>query len=354
MTTVDPPETDLPAPYKLGRIVGRVAFAVGDSTQDEDQNPGLVPVTGERLIQFVPADGTRIVSGTDPVTRVDNRPISADLDVQGDLSRNGQKGIKLWCGVWTCKPASPTVLNFDQFDFELTEAHTDDAPLQLWSAAPYTPPEGTTVNTLVVPSGASNGQVLAWGDDGLAWQDGASGEVSWDDVAGKPSTFPPTIGTTATTAMAGNTAIPAAPTADTLSGATAVGKQIIKATDAAAARTAIGAGTSSLALGTTATTAAKGDHTHSYNDLTDKPAIPAAPAEERLVPTGGTTNQVLKVGSDGKAAWGADANTQPPTLTADAVQAGTATTPSSITAKVLADEIDRRVAAAIAALPSGG
>lgn len=288
MTTVDPPETDLPAPYKLGRIVGRVAFAVGDSTQDEDQNPGLVPVTGERLIQFVPADGVRIVSGTDPVTRVDNRPISADLDVQGDLSRNGQKGIKLWCGVWTCKPASPTVLNFDQFDFELTEAHTDDAPLQLWSAAPYTPPEGTTVNTLVVPSGASNGQVLAWGDDGLAWQDGASGEVSWDDVAGKPSTFPPTIGTTATTAMAGNT------------------------------------------------------------------AIPAAPAEERLVPTGGANGQVLKVGSDGKAAWGADANTQPPTLTAADVQAGTATAASSITAKVLADEIDRRVAAAIAALPSGG
>jgi hypothetical protein len=354
MTTIDPPEEDLPAPYKLGRIVARVAFAVGDSSQDEDQNPGLVPVTGDRLIQFVPAEGTRIVSGTDPVTRVDNRPITADLDAQGDLSLKGQKGVKLWCGVWTCKPASPTVLNFDVFDFELTEAHTDEAPLQLWSAAPFVPPEGTVVNTLVVPSGASAGQVLGWGDDGLAWQDGATGEVSWADVTGKPATFTPTIGTTATTAMAGNTVIPAAPTADTLSGATAVGKSVLKAADQGAARTAIGAGTSSLALGTTATTAAKGDHTHSYNDLTDKPVIPTAPAEERLVPTGGSNGQVLKVGSDGKAAWGADANTQPPTLTADAVQAGTATTPSSITAKVLADEIDRRVAAAIAALPSGG
>jgi hypothetical protein len=72
------------------------------------------------------------------------------------------------------------------------------------------------------------------------------------------------------------------------------------------------------------------------------------------VPTGGTQNQILKVGSDGKPAWGADANTQPPTLSAADVQAGTATIPSSITAKILADEIDRRVAAAIAALPSGG
>ncbi|NEG96008.1 hypothetical protein GFD17_04380 [Bifidobacterium sp. SMB2] len=37
--------------------------------------------------------------------------------------------------------------------------------------------------------------------------------------------------------------VPAAPTADTLSGATATGKAVLKAADAAAARTAIGAGT---------------------------------------------------------------------------------------------------------------
>lgn len=299
MTTIDPPETDLPVPYKLGRIVGRVAFAVGDSTQDEDQNPGLVPVVGERLIQFVPAEGTRIVSGTDPVTRVDNRPITADLDAQGDLSRNGQKGVKLWCGVWTCKPASPTVLNFEQFEFELTEAHTDEAPLQLWSAAPFVPPEGTVVNTLVVPGGATQGQVLGWGPDGLAWQDSAAGEVKWADVTGKPATFAPTIGTTATTAMAGNTPIPAAPTADTLSGATAVGKSVMKAADAAAARSAIGAGTSNLAIGTTATTAMAGNTT-----------IPAAPAAAKLVPdaTAAENGKVLKV-TGGVPEWGTDANT---------------------------------------------
>lgn len=39
---------------------------------------------------------------------------------------------------------------------------------------------------------------------------GAGGAVSWDDVTGKPATFPPVIGTTATTALAGNTTIPAA------------------------------------------------------------------------------------------------------------------------------------------------
>lgn len=48
-------------------------------------------------------------------------------------------------------------------------------------------------------------------------------------------------------------------TADTLEGATDTGKSVLKAATAAAARTAIGAGTSDLKLGTTATTALKGD-----------------------------------------------------------------------------------------------
>jgi hypothetical protein len=87
--------------------------------------------------------------------------------------------------------------------------------------------------------------------------------------------------------------IPAAPTADTLSGATTVGKSVLKATDAAAARTAIGAGTSSLALGATASTAAAGDHTHDYADLTGKPTIPAAtPAGTRAQLDAGTDTVV--------------------------------------------------------------
>lgn len=51
------------------------------------------------------------------------------------------------------------------------------------------------------------------------------------------------------------------PTVDTLTGATATGKAVMKATDAAAARTAIGAGTSSLIVGTSATQAKAGNYT---------------------------------------------------------------------------------------------
>ena len=56
--------------------------------------------------------------------------------------------------------------------------------------------------------------------------------------------------------------VPAAPTADTIEGATETGRSLMKAESAEAARTAIGAGTSSFG--------------GSYNDLTDKPTIPEA------------------------------------------------------------------------------
>lgn len=53
-----------------------------------------------------------------------------------------------------------------------------------------------------------------------------------------------------------------AATVDTLGGATETGKSLMKASDAAAARSAIGAGTSSFS--------------GSYNDLSGKPTIPTA------------------------------------------------------------------------------
>ncbi len=48
-------------------------------------------------------------------------------------------------------------------------------------------------------------------------------------------------------------------TSDQISDATTVGKDVLTADDAAAARAAIGAGTSSLAIGTTSTTAMAGN-----------------------------------------------------------------------------------------------
>jgi hypothetical protein len=69
--------------------------------------------------------------------------------------------------------------------------------------------------------------------------------------------------------------VPSAPTADTLSGATATGKAVLKAADAAAARSAIGAGTSSLKVGTAATDAKAGDYVPAWAEVTGKPTIPS-------------------------------------------------------------------------------
>lgn len=85
------------------------------------------------------------------------------------------------------------------------------------------------------------------GDTAVPLGGGDSEPVSWGDVQGKPSTFPPSAHTH---------------TAAQVSDATAVGRSVLTAADAAAARAAIGAGTSNLAIGTTAGTAAAGSHTH--------------------------------------------------------------------------------------------
>lgn len=85
--------------------------------------------------------------------------------------------------------------------------------------------------------------------------------VAWADVTEKPVEFPPEAHTH---------------TAAQVSDATAVGRSVVTAADAAAARSAIGAGTSSLALGATGTTAAAGNHTHP--DLATQAALDALEA----------------------------------------------------------------------------
>lgn len=70
-------------------------------------------------------------------------------------------------------------------------------------------------------------------------------------------------------------------TAADITDATTVGRNVLTATDAAAARTAIGAGTSSLAIGATSTTAKAGDYTPPIDQV-------AGTASMRTLGTGAT------------------------------------------------------------------
>ncbi|MEV7959306.1 hypothetical protein ACIO6T_41390 [Streptomyces sp. NPDC087532] len=95
---------------------------------------------------------------------------------------------------------------------------------------------------------------------------GGGGSVDWAAITGKPATFAPTIGATATTAVAGN---------DSRLTAGAAGTATVRALGTAATTAAAGdhthagltadaaAGTASIrTLGTAATSAAAGNHTH--------------------------------------------------------------------------------------------
>jgi hypothetical protein len=106
---------------------------------------------------------------------VQQETIAADLDSEGFLSLSGARGLLLWPGAWQVSAGSASVFSFPAFTIEVTGSHTADAPLDLWTAAPYSPPAGVTVTTLVVPAGAAAGQILAWDGTQLAWVDGGTG-----------------------------------------------------------------------------------------------------------------------------------------------------------------------------------
>ena len=99
---------------------------------------------------------------------------------------------------------------------------------------------------------------------------------TWAQVTGKPTSFPPATHTH---------------TAAQISDATATGRSVLTATDAAAARTAIGAGTSSLEIGTTSTTAKAGNYQPTWGQVSGKPGLlteaTAAPATPESTGTKG-------------------------------------------------------------------
>lgn len=156
--------------------------------------------------------------------------LTSDVDKAGAPLPTATPGVELVVGAYRVDLGlgySPQT-----FEIEVTEEHTQAAPLDLYSAAPYVPGQGQPVTTVLLPVGASVGDVLTFGPDGVEWaaptggEGGTGGPVSWGDVTGKPAV------------------IAAGPSAT-------------------AARDAIGAGTSNLQIGTGPTTAAAGDHTHS-------------------------------------------------------------------------------------------
>lgn len=181
----------LPSAYTYGRVVARFLRAVGDGT-DVDTLPEAEPATGK--VTFRPIEVDRIVPDTTaaPTPIITHNPIECMLDGGGYLSRNGMPGVWLWTGQWSVV-LDVAGLARTGWTIEVTTAHTDLAPLDLWQSQPYVPPTGVTVTTMLVPANPVDGHGLIWS--------AAAGGLAWGPVGGALTPITASTTTTAGTSV---------------------------------------------------------------------------------------------------------------------------------------------------------
>lgn len=300
------------APLKYGTVVGRYLAVVGDTSSDPDKLPDAVPLSG--TITFTPMVNRLLVPNALPVPAT-VMPMKVDciLDSAGYLSYGGERKVVLlatddpdtnpmdfvWKVTFDLKHGTqivtvdPFYLEVPTFDFIATSP--PDEPVDLTLATPVEFVNGVQTTQGApgkgVPSGGLTGQILMKLSD-------AAHDTAWVPA--------PTGGGGGATTM------------DGITDATVVGKSVVRAANAAAARTAIGAGTSSLAIGTIAGTAADAGavaqalineatnranaidaetaaimqalatvaETGDYGDLSGKPTIPQSAADVGADPAG--------------------------------------------------------------------
>lgn len=135
---------------------------------------------------------------------------------------------------------------------------------------------------------------------------GGGGSVAWADITGKPSTFTPSAHTHTIvdvtglqTALDGKAPSTHAHVATDISDSTTVGRAVLTAADAAAARTAIGAGTSSTTGTVTAVSVASANgFAGTVATATSTPAITLTTSLTGLLKGNGTAMVAATAGTD--------------------------------------------------------
>lgn len=281
-------------PVEVGWVhvtLPRLVAIVVDAPEDADAYPDGVPVSG--TVTFTPnlTPGTVVMtsSGVGVIPQAKSFPlVDGSLDAylvhpgDPDLNPSGWTyGVVV--NVTGSGPVAPTSLP-GVLDVPAGVTEVDLLPLLPLSSA-----SGGTVTLTPgpagpagegVPLGGLTGQTpvkasdadldTAWADPGAASVPDATSTTKGKlqlagDLAGTAAA--PTVPGLAGKADTGHTH----PASD-VSDSTATGRAVLTAADAATARGAIGAGTSSLALGTTAGTAKAGDYAPGWTDVTGKPA----------------------------------------------------------------------------------
>lgn len=210
--TATPPTTILPRPVTANLSSG--AFSVQlIATDDPDNNPAgwtyqvAFNFTGVSLSPFsieVPQDTTRDLATLIPVASTSGTTIIRGLGVP-ETANNGDTLIydtatNQWTAAQPSAGGGVTSYN-DLTDKPAIPNTPDDIGAQ---------PAGEYATTTALTSGLSGKSPTSHThaiSDTTGLQsalDAAGGSPAWADVTGKPTTFAPTIGTTGTTAVAGN------------------------------------------------------------------------------------------------------------------------------------------------------
>ncbi|MEV0294539.1 hypothetical protein [Nocardia sp. NPDC050710] len=293
---------DLP-PLKYGKVVGRFLANVIDGP-DLGELPEFPPLTG--TISFS-ADAPKVLvpsAQPSPATYVQlPNHYECQLDEFGYLTWRGKRGVRLVApgaatnpSQWTWRVSFDLSYDGDRIPLETFSFTVPEYVPGPDSANPDVNSTGLVDLTLVSPVPASTGNAVVMGPRGEGIQidgqvatyaqlpatpaegaqyvvqadgrlyvyhaasggwlpngqgviiRGPAGTTEWGGLTGKPATFPPTIGDTATTAVAGddprltNARTPISHThpANQISDSTALGRSLLTVVDAAAARTAIG------------------------------------------------------------------------------------------------------------------
>ena len=158
----------------FGAVVCRVLRSTSDGP-DADQFPDYIAASG--TVTLTPAKTLDRTSG--PSAFLQREVIKCSLDSEGRMvTESGNPNVFLAVGVWKVSFQLTPSGSVPSFDFAVTTAHTVESPVDLVTVAPYVPTPSNPAITLIVPSGASVGQVLGWGSLGLEWvAGGGSGSI---------------------------------------------------------------------------------------------------------------------------------------------------------------------------------
>ena len=332
----------LPADLEYGKAVGRYILAVGDGS-DPDRLPDAEAADGKILI----TPKAPVMRTASPSAVVIKQPITCTTDeTTGELlDPEGAVGVWLVTGQYTVTYQFARA-TLPAHDIEILPTHTDSSPLDLGLALPpggplLTPSEFAVLDARLQVVEAGGGGGGGGGDVPSSRTITAGTGLTGGGTLAADRTISVDFGTTAGKVAEGNHGHAAVKITDS----TTVGRAVLTAADAATARTAIGAGTSSLVLGSTAATAKAGDYVPAWGDVIGTPVT--------FPPTIGSTATTAVAGNDSRLS---DSRTPTAhTHAAGDVSSGTlniARVPTGTTSSTVALGDHSHTAAAVGAVPT--